>query len=346
MRDGPTTASPCRPTPCRAALGTITHALTALVLLAIPVLHGAQAADAATGYPRGPVRYVVPFPVGGGVDVAGRILAQRLSEHFGKPFVVENRGGANGSIGTEVVAHAPPDGMTLLFTGAGFVTNPSLYAKIPYDPIRDFAPVSMMAYGPNVLVVNPSLPARNVQELIALARAKPDQIGFAGSGSGSTPHLAGELMNQLAGIRMVHIPYRGTGPALVAILGGETPVMFLPAINAGPHIASGRLRALAVTSRERLQSLPQVPTVAESGLPGYESAQWYGVLAPAGTDRAILDTLNAAIARIMHTSDMQTRMHEDGLVPIGGSREQFAALIASDIAKWAKVIRLSGARVD
>ncbi len=330
----------------RVALRRTTLALTACVLLVSPGLHAAQAADAPASYPRGPVRYVVPFPVGGGVDVAGRILAQRLAEHFGKPFVVENRGGANGNIGTEVVAHAAPDGMTLLFTGAGFVTNPSLYSKTPYDPIRDFAPVAMMAFGPNVLVVNASLPVKSVQELIALARARPDQIGFAGSGNGSTPHLAGELMNQLAGIRMVHIPYRGTGPALVAILGGEAPVMFLPAINAGPNIASGRLRALAVTSRERLQSLPQVPTVAESGLPGYESAQWYGVLAPAGTDAAILNALNAAIARIMHTSDMQARMHEDGLVPIGGSREQFAALITSEITKWAKVIKLSGARVD
>ena len=335
-----------RAVPCRAALRRTAQALTALALITICALQAARATDAAAGYPRGPVRYVVPFPVGGGVDVAGRILAQRLAEHFGKPFVVENRGGANGNIGTEVVAHAQPDGMTLLFTGAGFVTNPSLYSKIPYDPIRDFAPVAMMAFGPNVLVVNPSLPVKSVQELIALARAKPDQIGFAGSGSGSTPHLAGELMNQLAGVRMVHIPYRGTGPALVAILGGETPVMFLPAINAGPNIASGRLRALAVTSRERLQSLPQVPTVAESGLPGYESAQWYGVLAPAGTDAGILNTLNAAIARIMRAPEMQTRMHEDGLVPIGGSREQFAALIASEIAKWAKVIKLSGARVD
>jgi tripartite-type tricarboxylate transporter receptor subunit TctC len=322
------------------------RALGAGLVLALGLIGASQAADAPGGWPRGPVRYIVPFPVGGGVDVAGRILAQKLAEHFGKPFVIENRGGANGNIGTEVVAHAPADGMTLLFTGAGFVTNPSLYKRVPYDPIRDFAPVGMMALGPNVLVVHPSLPVKNVQELLALARAKPEQIGFAGSGSGSTPHLAGELMNQMAGVKMVHIPYRGSGPAIVAILGGETPVMFLPAINAGPNIASGRLRALAVTSRERLPSLPQVPTVAESGLPGYESAQWYGVLAPAGTDVAILDRLNGAIAQIMHAPEMQARMHDDGLVPVGGTREQFAAIIRDEIAKWARVIRLSGARVD
>ena len=310
-------------------------------------LHAAEPApDHAHGYPHGPVRYVVPFPVGGGVDVAGRILAQRLTEHYGKPFVVENRGGANGNIGTEIVARAAPDGLMLLFTGAGFVTNPSLYSHVPYDPIKDFAPVALMALGPNVLVVHPSLPVKNVQELIALAKARPGQIGFAGSGSGSTPHLAGELFNQTAGVNMVHIPYRGTGPALIAILGGETPVMFLPAINAGPNIASGRLRGLAVTSRTLLAGFPQLATVAESGLPGYESAQWYGVLAPAGTDLAILNSLNTTINQIMHTDDMQTRMNNDGLQPIGGTREAFAAFINAEIAKWAKVIKASGARVD
>mgnify|MGYP006275765605 CR=1 FL=1 len=206
-------------------------------------------------YPAGPVRVIVPFPAGGGVDAAGRILCTKLTESTGKSFVVENRGGANGNIGTEVVAKSPKDGYTLLFTGAGFVTNPSLYGKVPYDAVHDFEPISLMAFGPNVLVVHPSLPVKSVKDLIALAKSKPGAIGFAGSGSGSTPHLAGELFNTLADVKMVHVPYRGSGPAMIGLLSGETPVMFLPAINAGPHVKSGRLRAIAVTSRSRLASM-------------------------------------------------------------------------------------------
>jgi tripartite-type tricarboxylate transporter receptor subunit TctC len=316
------------------------RAIAALALLAV-----APAVCAQT-YPKGPVRVILPFPAGGGVDAAGRILAQKLSESLGKPFLIENRGGANGNIGTEAAAKSASDGSTLLFTGAGFVTNPSLYRSVPYDPVKDFDPISLMALGPNVLVVHPSLPVSSVEELIALARAQPGKIGFAGSGSGSTPHLAGELFNVMAGVQMVHIPYRGSGPAMIGLLAGEAPVMFLPAINAGPHVASGRLRALAVTSRERLASMPDVPTLSESGVPGYESSQWYGLLAPAGTPSAVLDLLNARVANIMQSSDMKTRMTSDGLVPIGGSREQFAAHIKSEIAKWAKVISASGARVD
>ncbi len=315
------------------------------VVAALALLLGALPAFGQT-YPRSPVRVIVPFPAGGGVDAAGRILAQRLSESFGKPFLIENRGGANGNIGTEAAAKSPSDGATLLFTGAGFVTNPSLYRSVPYDPVRDFEPVSLMALGPNVLVVHPSLPVKSVRELIALARTQPGRIGFAGSGSGSTPHLAGELFNAMAGVQMVHIPYRGSGPAMIGLLAGEAPVMFLPAINAGGHVAAGRLRAIAVTSRERLQAMPDLPTVSEAGLPGYESSQWYGLLAPAGTQSDVLALLNSQVANIMRTSDMKTRMTNDGLLPIGGSREQFAAHIKSEIEKWAKVISASGARVD
>ena len=300
----------------------------------------------AQGYPRGPVHVILPFPAGGGVDAAGRILAQKLSDSFGKTFVIENRGGANGNIGTEAAAKSASDGSTLLFTGAGFVTNPSLYKSVPYDPVKDFDPISLMALGPNVLVVHPSLPVHSVAELIALAKSQPGKIGFAGSGSGSTPHLAGELFNVMAGVQMIHIPYRGSGPAMIGLLAGEAPVMFLPAINAVPQLASGRLRALAVTSRERLAAMPELPTVAESGLPGYESSQWYGLLAPAGTPAEVLDVLNARVSNIMQSADMKARMTSDGLVPIGGSREQFAVHIKSEIAKWAKVISASGAKVD
>jgi tripartite-type tricarboxylate transporter receptor subunit TctC len=297
-------------------------------------------------YPKNPVRVILPFPAGGGVDAAGRVLAQSLTAALGKSFVIENRGGANGNIGTEAAAKAPADGYTLLFTGAGFVTNPSLYKKVPYDPVKDFEPVSLMAIGPNVLVVHPSLAVHSVRELIAAAKARPGEIGFAGSGSGSTPHLAGELFNVTAGVKMIHIPYRGSGPAMIGLLAGDAPVMFLPAINAGPQIAAGRVRALAVTSRERLLAMPDLPTVAESGLPGYESSQWYGVLAPATTPAEVLNFLNAHIVKIMSSAEMKSRMTGDGLVPIGSSREQFAAHIKTEIEKWAGVIRASGAEVD
>jgi tripartite-type tricarboxylate transporter receptor subunit TctC len=297
-------------------------------------------------YPKGPVRVILPFPAGGGVDTAGRILAQALGESVGKPFVIENRGGANGNIGTQAAAKAAPDGYVLLFTGAGFVTNPSLYKKVPYDPIKDFEPVSLMALGPNVLVVHPSLAVHSVKELIAAAKARPGEIGFAGSGAGSTPHLAGELFNTMAGVQMVHIPYRGSGPAMIGLLAGDAPVMFLPAISAGPHVATGRIRAIAVTGHERLSAFPDVPTVSESGLKGYESSQWYGLLAPAKTPAEVLDLLNAHAAAIMRTPAMKARMTGDGLVPIGGSREQFAAHIKAEIDKWAGVIKASGATVD
>jgi len=301
---------------------------------------------AAESYPKGPVRMLVPFPPGGGVDAAGRLLAQALTDSVGKPFVIENRGGANGNIGTEVAARATADGYTLLFTGAGFVTNRSLYKKAPYDPLKDFEPISLMALGPNILVVHPSLPVHTVQELIAAAKARPGEIGFAGSGSGSTPHLAGELFNHMAGVQLVHVPYRGSGPAMIGLLAGDAPVMFLPAINAGPHIAAGKLRALAVTSRERLAAFPDVPTVAESGLPGYESSQWYGLLAPVGTPREIGDFLTGQIMRIMRAPEMKARMTHDGLVAIGSTREEFAAHIRSELEKWSRVIRASGASVD
>lgn len=325
---------------------TRTISISALLFATLSTFAQAQPANPGPAYPKGPVRLIVPFPAGGGVDAAGRILAQKLAENLGKPFLIENRGGANGNIGTEAAARSPNDGASLLFTGAGFVTNPSLYRSVPYDPVKDFEPVSLMALGPNVLVVHTSLPVKSVQELIALARAQPGRIGFAGSGSGSTPHLAGELFNVMAAVQMVHIPYRGSGPAMIGLLAGEAPVMFLPAINASGHVAAGRLRAIAVTSRERLPAMPDLPTVSEAGLSGYESSQWYGLLAPAGTPAEILNVLGAQVAKIMHGAEMQTRMTNEGLVPIGSSRGEFAIHIRTEIDKWAKVIAASGARVD
>lgn len=280
------------------------------------------------------------------MDGAGRLISQKLSEALGKPFVVENRSGANGMIGSELAAKSAKDGYTLMVNGANFVTTPSLYAKVTYDPIRDFEPVSLIALAPNVLVVHPSLPVNSVKELIALARARPGQVNFAGSGSGSTPHLAAELFNTLAKVDMVHVPYRGTGPAIVGLMSGEASVMFMPTTNAVPLVKSGRLRALAVTSRQRVPAMPELPTVSESGLKGYESSQWYGLFAPAGTPADLIALLNSQVVKIMQAPDMKQRMTAEGLVAVGSTRDEFAAYVKVELAKWAKVIKASGAKVD
>jgi tripartite-type tricarboxylate transporter receptor subunit TctC len=306
----------------------------------------AAAPTAAQPYPAGPVRIVVPFPAGGGVDTAGRLLGQRLAEALGRPVVIDNRAGANGMIGSETVAKAPRDGYTLMVNGANFVTSPSLYAKPLYDPLKDFEAISLLAHAPNIVVVHPSLPVKNIKELIAFAKARPGEILFAGSGSGSTPHLAGELFRTLTGTRMVHVPYRGTGPAITAILSGEVSTMFMPALTALPLIQGNRLRALAVTSLERLPALPELPTVSEAGLKGYQSSQWYGLLAPAGTPADILNLLNGHAVRIMQSPDMRERMKNSGSVAVGSSREVFAKFLQAEFTKWARVIKESGATVD
>jgi tripartite-type tricarboxylate transporter receptor subunit TctC len=249
-------------------------------------------------------------------------------------------------VGSEFVAKAPKDGYTLMVNGANFVTSPSLYSKPTYDPIRQFEPISLLAFAPNILVVHPSLPARNVKELIALAKARPGQVGFAGSGSGSTPHLAGELFKTMTNTRMVHVPYRGTGPAITGLLSGEVTTMFMPALTAVPLITSNRVRGLAVTSRERLPALKDLPTVSEAGLKGYESSQWYGFLAPAGTPADVLSYLNSHATRIMQSAEIKQRMAEAGSVSVGSTREAFAKHLVEEYTKWAKVIKASGATAD
>ncbi len=301
---------------------------------------------AAQNYPAGPVRFLVPFPPGGGIDTMGRLFGTRLSEAIGKPVIVENRAGANGMIGSRFVMRAPKDGYTLLINGVNFVTTPSLFKNAEYDPVKDFDPVSLLAIAPNILVVHPSLPVKNVREFIALVKAKPGAVLFAGSDSGSTPHLAGELFKVLTKTDMVHVPYRGTGPAITAILSGEVSTMFMPALTALPLIQSGRVRALGVTSLERLPALPELPTVSESGLKGYQSSQWYGVLAPAGTPPEILNVLNGHATKIMQSTDMKERMKNSGSVAIGSTREVFAKHLQTEFTKWDKVIKASGATVD
>ena len=323
---------------------TFIHRHVASALGALALIAAGQVA--AQTYPAGPVRVIVPFPPGGGVDGAGRLISQKLSEALGRQFVVDNRPGANGMIGSELAARSAKDGYTLMVNGANLVTTPSLYSKVTYDPVRDFEPVGLIALAPNVLVVHPSLPVKSVKELIALAKARPGQVNFAGSGSGSTPHLAAELFNTLANVRMIHVPYRGTGPAIVGLMSGEASVMFMPTTNAVPLVKAGRLRALAVTSRERMPAMPELPTVSESGLPSYESSQWYGMLAPAGTPADVLGLLNSHVMKIMQAPDMKQRLTGEGLVAVGSTREQFAAHIKAEITKWAKVIKASGAKVD
>lgn len=310
------------------------------------ILLGAVTTLSAQPYPAGPLRIVVPFPAGGGVDTAGRLLGQKLAEAIGKPVVIDNRAGANGMIGSEIVAKSPKDGYTLLVNGANFVTTPSLYKNVTYDPIKDFEPISLLAHAPNILVVHPSLPVKTVRELIAFAKARPGQLNYASSASGSTPHLAAELFNTMTGTRMVHVPYRGTGPAITAIISGEITVMFMPALAAIPYIENGRLRALGVTTIERLPALPQLPTVVEAGLKGYQSSQWYGVLAPAGTPADILEFLNGHAAKIMQSADMKDRMKNSGSVAVGSTRDAFARHLQSEFAKWAKIIKASGATVN
>lgn len=301
----------------------------------------------AQGYPNKPVRMVVPFPPGGTTDILARAVGQKLSEAWGSQVIIDNRPGAGGNIGTDIVAKAAPDGYTLLMATVGtHAINGSLYAKLPFDPVKDFAPVTLVASVPNVLVVHPSLPATSVKELIALAKSKPGELTFASSGNGTSIHLAGELFKTMTGTKMLHIPYKGSAPAITDLLGGQTNMMFDNLPSAMPHIKSGKLRALAVTSAHRSAALPDVPTIAESGIPGYEASSWFGVVAPAGTPKEIVAKINADIVRGLSAPDLKDRLSGQGAEPVGNTPEQFAAYIKTETAKWAKVVKESGAKVD
>ena len=296
----------------------------------------------AQAYPTAPVRIIVPYPPGGGTDILSRSIAPRLSEAWSQPVVVDNRGGANGTIGTAFVAKAPADGHTILIAPIGLAVNPGLYKDLPFDTLRDLAPVSQLAANPSVLVVHPSLPPRTVKELIALLKARPDEINYASSGNGSTPHLATELFKLMTGTRMTHVPYKGGGPATIDVVAGHVPVYIMSPVQAAPHIRSGRLRALGVTSEKRDPAFPNVPTIAEAGVPGYSMLNWYGMLVPAATPHANITKLHAETARILKLPEVSERLAAEGAAVVGSTPEQFAAFLKDEIAKAARIVKAAG----
>ena len=298
-------------------------------------------------FPTRPIRIVVPFPAGGTTDVLARAAAQKLSESLGQPAVVDNRPGAGGNIGAELVAKAPPDGYTLLMGTVGtHAINPSLYPRMPYDHVRDFAPVILVAGVPNVLVINPALPVNSVAELLAYAKANPGKLNFASSGNGTSIHLSGELFKTMTGVQMAHVPYKGSAPALQDLMGGSVQLMFDNLPSSLALIKAGKLKALAVTSLARAAALPDVPTLAESGLPGFEASSWFGLLAPAGTPQPVIAKLNSEIAKWLASPEAKEKLLAQGAIAAGGTPEDFARHIAAETAKWQKVVKESGAKID
>ena len=301
----------------------------------------------AQSYPNKTIRMIVPFPAGGATDIVARLVAQKLGDAMGQQVIVDNRGGAAGTIGSDLAAKSPPDGYTILIgTSSTHAIAQSLYAKLPYDSIKDFTPVVGIATATIVLSMHPSVPAKTVRELIVLAKAKPDALSFASSGSGGVSHLVGEMFKAQAGVQMLHIPYKGDAPALADLVGGQVSLEFGTALSFLPYIQSGRLKALAVTSLKRSQVMPDVPTVAESGLKGFEALQWFGVFAPAGTRAEVVTRLNTEIVKILQTVDMRERLTKLASEVMADSPEQFAAFQKAEIAKWARVVKDSGARID
>ena len=315
-------------------------AATAALALALPA--GAQPA-----YPLRPISLVVPFPAGGSTDLVARVVAEKMSQDLGQQIVVENRGGAGGNVGSAAAAKADPDGYTLLMgTVATHALNPALYKKMPYDPVADFAPISLLVVVPNVLVVNPDFPAKDVAELIALLKAEPGKYSYASSGNGTPLHLSGELFKSMAGVDMVHVPYKGAGPALVDVMGGHVPIMFDNLPSSTEHIKAGKLRGLAVTTAERAPSMPDLPTIAEAGLPGYETYTWNALFAPAGTPPEVVARINEAAVKALADPDVQAKLMGFGAVVDGSTPEELAAHVQAELAKWAPVVKASGAQID
>jgi tripartite-type tricarboxylate transporter receptor subunit TctC len=312
---------------------------------ALTCLLACSATAFAQGYPAKPVRMIVPFAPGGGIDLVARIMSQRLQENLAQPFVVENRAGGGGIVGSEVVATARPDGYTLLAVPISHAANVSL-AKLSFDPVTDFAPVVHIASAPNVVLVHPSLPVKSIREFTRLARERPGQLAYASGGSGSSTHLAAELFKMLAKVDLLHVPYKGGGPALTDLLAGQVS-MYLASLPAAlPHVRSGRLKGLAVTSTARAPALPDLPTVAEGGVAGYEYVGWYGILAPAATPAAIIERLNAETNKVLRQPAVAEKLAADGAQPVGGTPKEFGDHIKREIAKWAAVVKHARLRVE
>jgi len=315
-------------------------------LVAAALLVAAGAACAQQNYPTRAIRLVVPSSPGGGTDITARIIAPKLSEYLGQQVVVENRAGAGTMIGGEVVARSAPDGYTLLMGISTLAINPAMYRKVPYDALKDFAPISQVVSLPNILVSHPSIPVRNVKELIAFTKAHPAQLNFASAGIGTSPHLSMELFLVLSHIKMLHVPYKGSGQGVVDLLAGHVAVMMPSILTALPYAKDGRLRALGVTSARRAPGAPDIPTIAEAGVPGYEATQWFGVLAPTGTPRDIVNRLHNEVVRVLKTPEVRNRLSADGAEPVGSTPEEFAAYIRSETAKWAGVIKSAGIKPE
>jgi tripartite-type tricarboxylate transporter receptor subunit TctC len=297
-------------------------------------------------WPTRPIRFILPFPPGGGTDILGRLIAERLSANLGQPVVTENRGGAGGNVGAEAAARSAPDGYTIVLVAPSLAISPTLYSKLNYDPVKDFASVSLVATVPNVMITQASLPVQSLQEFIAFARSKPGALNFGSGGAGTSNHLAGELFNIVTGAKLVHVPYKGVNLAMQDVLASNVHLVFIGIPAAAPHIKAGRLRALAIVAPQRSHALPEVPTVAEAGLRDFEVTTWYGVLAPAGTSKSVVNRLNAELVKIMHSPELKERLAATGTEPLTSTPDEFAAYIKREIAKWGEVIRKAGVKPD
>ena len=318
------------------------------VMTAATVTAHAQTASTGSGqaYPQKSIRIVVPFPAGGTTDILARAIGQKLTEQWKQQVIVDNRPGAGANIGAEVVAKSPPDGYTLLGISTAHTINPSLYSKLAYDPIKDFAPITNVAVVAQILTVHPSLPVKTVKEFIAYAKAKPGELNYSSAGNGSQPHLTAELFRAMTGVNYVHVPYKGAPPAMVDLLAGQVALTFATAPSAVPYVRSGKLRALGVSTPKRINALPDVPTIAEAGVPGFEAVGWNGLVAPAGTPAAIVERLNATIVGIVQEPAMSKYLADQGADPWTMTPVQYADYIKSEVAKWAKVVKASGAKID